>query len=61
MWKGLVERLRAQARHVRDGIALVADRQLKIIVDRVFPLKEAPAAHRYLESGQAIGKVVLDI
>jgi NADPH2:quinone reductase len=61
MWKGLVQRLCVQAQHVRDGIALAADRQLKIIVDRAFPLEAAVAAHHYLESGQAIGKVVLEI
>ena len=31
------------------------------IVDRVYPLDEAAAAHRHLESGQGFGKVVLDI
>jgi zinc-binding alcohol dehydrogenase/oxidoreductase len=29
------------------------------VVDRAFPLTEAAAAHRYLESGAAIGKIVL--
>lgn len=31
------------------------------VIDRSFPLAEAAAAHEYLESGQAFGKVVLDI
>jgi NADPH:quinone reductase-like Zn-dependent oxidoreductase len=31
------------------------------VIDRSFPLVDAAAAHEYLESGQAIGKVVLDI
>lgn len=61
MWKGLVERLRAQAAHVRKGLALVAEGKLRVIVDRVFPLLEAPAAHRYLASRKAIGKIVLSI
>jgi NADPH:quinone reductase-like Zn-dependent oxidoreductase len=30
------------------------------VIDRVFPLDEAAAAHEYLESGQAFGKVVLE-
>jgi NADPH:quinone reductase-like Zn-dependent oxidoreductase len=38
---------------------LVADGRLKPVVDRVFPLAEAAAAHTYLESGQQFGKVVL--
>src|SRR5271168_2482282 len=40
---------------------LVAGGRLKPIVDRVFPLAEAAAAHAYLESGAQFGKVVLRI
>jgi len=40
---------------------LVASGKAKPIVDRVFPLEEAAAAHEYLESGQQLGKVVLRI
>jgi NADPH:quinone reductase-like Zn-dependent oxidoreductase len=40
---------------------LVAAGRLKPIVDRVFPLQEAAAAHGYLESGQQFGKVVLKV
>ena len=40
---------------------LVASGRLKPVVDRVFPLAEAAAAHRYLESGQQFGKVVLKV
>jgi len=38
---------------------LVSAGRLKPVVDRVFPLAEAAAAHIYLESGQQFGKVVL--
>jgi NADPH:quinone reductase-like Zn-dependent oxidoreductase len=38
---------------------LVAAGKLKPVVDRVFPLAEAAAAHAYLESGAQFGKVVL--
>jgi NADPH:quinone reductase-like Zn-dependent oxidoreductase len=31
------------------------------VIDRVFPLDEAAAAHQYLEGGRAFGKVVLDV
>jgi zinc-binding alcohol dehydrogenase/oxidoreductase len=34
---------------------------LRSVVDRVFPLDEAPAAFRYLQAGEQFGKVVLDI
>ena len=40
---------------------LVAAGRLKPIVDRVFPLAEAAAAHAYLESSSQFGKVVLRI
>ena len=40
---------------------LVASGKLKPIVDRVFPLAEAAAAHAYLESGSQFGKVVLTL
>jgi NADPH:quinone reductase-like Zn-dependent oxidoreductase len=40
---------------------LVAAGRLKPVIDRVFPLAEATAAHTYLESGQQFGKVVLRI
>ena len=40
---------------------LVSTGRLKPVVDRVFPLQEAAAAHTYLESGQQFGKVVLTV
>jgi zinc-binding alcohol dehydrogenase/oxidoreductase len=40
---------------------LVASGRARPVVDRVFPLAEARAAHEYLESGRQFGKVVLTI
>ena len=40
---------------------LVASGRAKPVVDRVFPLAEAAEAHRYLEEGRQLGKVVLRI
>jgi NADPH:quinone reductase-like Zn-dependent oxidoreductase len=40
---------------------LVASGKVKPIVDRVFPLGEAAAAHEYLEEGRQFGKVILSI
>jgi NADPH2:quinone reductase len=37
----------------------VAAGRLKVLVDRTYPLSEAAAAHAYLESRQAVGRVVL--
>lgn len=37
----------------------VAEGKLKVLVDRTFPLSEAAAAHAYIESRQAVGRVLL--
>ena len=42
-------------RHVDD----VAAGRLQVLVDRTFALSEAAAAHAYIESRQAVGRVVL--
>jgi zinc-binding alcohol dehydrogenase/oxidoreductase len=42
-------------------LALMKEKQLRPIVDRVFPLSEAADAHRYLEDGRQFGKVLLSI
>ncbi len=47
--RGMVERL----------IGRVASGELRMAIDRVFPLKEAEAAHRYIESRQQFGRVIL--
>ena len=40
---------------------LVASGRARPVVDRVFPLSEAAAAHAHLEEGQQLGKVVLAV
>ena len=40
-------------------IADVAKGELKVVIDKTFPLSEAAAAHRYIESRQAVGRVLL--
>jgi NADPH:quinone reductase-like Zn-dependent oxidoreductase len=37
----------------------IAQRRLKIWIDRVLPLEDAPAAHRALEGRETMGKVLL--
>ena len=61
MWKGLTDRLRAQAEIVREALALVAEGRLTVRLDEDFPLAEAAKAHAHLEGGNAIGKVTLSI
>ena len=40
---------------------LLEARTVRVVVDRVFPMEDAAAAHRYLESGGHIGKVILKV
>ena len=37
----------------------VARGELKVVIDRTFPLSEAAAAHAYIESRKAVGRVLL--
>jgi NADPH2:quinone reductase len=41
--------------HIRD----VASGSLRVVIDRTYPLSEATAAHAYIESRQAFGRVLL--
>jgi NADPH2:quinone reductase len=43
------------ARHLDD----IAAGRMRVVIDRTFPLAEAAAAHAYLESRQAFGRVLL--
>ncbi|MGY9073869.1 MAG: quinone oxidoreductase family protein [Acidimicrobiales bacterium] len=40
-------------------VARIGTGELKVVVDSVFPLEEAGAAHTYIESRQAFGRVLL--
>jgi len=52
----VTERLQSMiARHLAD----VRAGELRVVVDRTFPLADAAAAHAYVESRQAFGRVVL--
>jgi NADPH2:quinone reductase len=37
----------------------VAEGELRVVIDRVFPLADAAGAHRYIETRQAFGRVLL--
>jgi len=57
--RGLVSMVRhADLMTLRD---LIEAGQLRPIIDRSFPLSDAPAAMRHLESGQARGKIIVTI
>lgn len=44
---------------IADLLGRVADGGLRVEIDRTFPLAEAAAAHEYIESRQAFGRVVM--
>lgn len=46
---------------LHDVMKLVFSGKLKPVIDKVFPLQEARAAHGYLESSEMFGKVVLTL
>jgi NADPH:quinone reductase len=37
----------------------VATGELRVVIDKTFPLADAAAAHAYIESRQAFGRVVM--
>jgi NADPH2:quinone reductase len=45
--------------NIQQLIQDVADGSLKVVIDRTFPLSGAADAHRYIESRQAVGRVLL--
>jgi len=55
------EKVEATRAFERDVIPLLANGSVKVPVDRVFKLEDAPVAHRYLEQNRNFGKVVFAI
>ena len=45
--------------NIQQLIQDVADGSLKVVIDKTFALKDAAEAHRYIESRQAVGRVLL--
>jgi NADPH:quinone reductase-like Zn-dependent oxidoreductase len=44
-----------------EVVRLVSAHRIQPVIDHVFGFDDAPAAYRYLESGQHFGKVVVRI
>jgi NADPH:quinone reductase len=59
MWKGLKERLQAQAAIIARSLELVAEGKLRIMLAESFTLADAAKSQAFLESGKAVGKVTL--
>jgi NADPH2:quinone reductase len=46
-------------RGIEDSFKLIAQGKLKLVVGKSFPLAQAAEAHKFLESRQSTGKLVL--
>jgi NADPH2:quinone reductase len=46
-------------RGIEESIRLVAEKKVKIVIGKTFPLAQAAEAHRFIESRQSTGKLVL--
>ncbi len=44
---------------IAGQLALIDKGELKVVIDRTFPLEDAAGAHAYIESRQAFGRVLL--
>jgi len=55
------ERAEIVRRFVADVLPALADARLRPVIDRVFPLHDALAAQKYLESNAQVGKIVLTV
>ncbi len=44
---------------VDELLMTVVEKRLKVVIDRVFPLEDASAAHAHAESGNPLGRVVM--
>jgi len=40
---------------------LLANGDIKAVIDQRYPLEEAPAAMRYLQAGHAKGKIMIEL
>ncbi len=61
LYLGNVEARCAQTRILENCGALVDQGKLKVSVSSVLPLSDAATAHRMIEAGHTVGKVVLQI
>ncbi|MBD1853470.1 zinc-binding dehydrogenase [Leptolyngbya sp. FACHB-711] len=59
MLRGMTQAQQDQAKILRQCAHLIDQKDLMIYLNRTFPLAEAAAAHRLLEMGSLMGKLVL--
>jgi NADPH2:quinone reductase len=59
MLQGLVDAQQHQAEILQQCASWIDEGKLKIHLTQSFPLKDAAAAHKAIESGSTTGKIVL--
>lgn len=57
----LEEKIETTRAFERDVVPLLASGKVRPVVDRGFPLAQVADAHRYLESNESFGKIVLTV
>lgn len=57
----LAEKVAITERFKEFALPRLADGRLVTVVDSVYPLEEAPAAHRHMEANANIGKIILRV
>jgi NADPH2:quinone reductase len=57
----LHSRLRDQASYLAEGLKLLEEGRVRVLVEKTFPWQEIAAAHSYMESGGIVGKTVIEI
>jgi NADPH2:quinone reductase len=46
-------------RGIEESLRLITEKKVKIVIGKTFPLAQATEAHKFMESRQSIGKLVL--
>jgi NADPH2:quinone reductase len=46
-------------RGIEESLRLITEKKVRIVIGKTFPLAQAAEAHRFMESRQSIGKLVL--
>ena len=56
----LQEKIAITRQFQQRWLPLLTEGKIRPVIDRVFPLKEAAGAHRYMEANQNFGKIILE-
>ena len=57
----LADRVAITRAYRRELEPALVDGRMRAVIDRVFPLREAAEAHRYMEADRNFGKIILDV